>query len=144
MSIDEAISELKYARTMLEFNPTTGDVGFRNDEDRRQAEAIDMAIEALQTEPCEDCISREAALDTVDSLKIVIANNLPEFVYKSNVLKLLHDLPSVQPEQKEITMEDVKAYCEPRNLVVLTKELFDQMNNTADKIYFYLKDRERR
>jgi len=144
MSIDEAISELKYARAMFEFNPTTGDVGFRNDEDRRQAEALDMAIKALQTEPCEDAISRQKALDTVDNLKIVIANNLPELIYKSSVLKLLHELPPVQPEQKEITMEDVKAYCEPRNLVVLTKELFDQMNNTADKIYFYSKDRERR
>lgn len=48
MKIDEAISELKYARAMFEFNPTTGDVRFRNDEDRRQAEAIDMAIRSLE------------------------------------------------------------------------------------------------
>lgn len=31
--------------------------------------------------------------------------------------------------RKEITMEDVKTYCEKRNLVVLTKELFDEMTN---------------
>lgn len=48
MTRQEAISELKYTRTMLEFNPLTGDIRFRNDEDRRQAEAIDMAIEALE------------------------------------------------------------------------------------------------
>ena len=53
-------------------------------------------------------------------------------------------IKALQPEQKEITMEDVKAYCESRNLVVLTKELFAKMNNTADEIYLYLKDRERR
>ena len=48
MSIDEAISELKYARAMFEFNPITGDIRFRNDEDRRQAEALDMAIRSLE------------------------------------------------------------------------------------------------
>ena len=44
----EAIEELKYARAMFEFNPMTGEVEFRNDEDRRQAEAIDLAISALE------------------------------------------------------------------------------------------------
>ena len=47
MTREEAISELKYAQAMCEFNPSTGEVGFRNDEDRKQHEAFDMAIEAL-------------------------------------------------------------------------------------------------
>ena len=28
------------------------------------ADALDMAIKALKQEPCEDCISRQAAIDT--------------------------------------------------------------------------------
>lgn len=51
MTREEAISELKYAQAMCEFNPSTGEVGFRNDEDRKQHEAFGMAIEALQAEP---------------------------------------------------------------------------------------------
>lgn len=85
------------------------------------------------TEPCEDTISRQAAI---------------EFLKKpfsaSFMMEYLENAPSVQPTQKEITEADVKAYCESRNLVVLTKELFDRMNNTDDEIYLYLKDRERR
>ena len=66
--------------------------------------------------------------------------------YEKMLEPLKQEIQSVQQEQKEITMEDVKAYCEPRNLVVLTKELFDKMNNIADKfyIYLYLQDKERR
>lgn len=50
MTREEAISGLKYAQAMCEFNPSTGEVGFRNDEDRKQHEAFGMAIEALQAE----------------------------------------------------------------------------------------------
>lgn len=57
-------------------------------------------------------------------------------------IDLVEALSSIQPEQKEITTEDVKTYCESRNLVVLTKELFDKMNNVADEVYLYLKDKE--
>lgn len=48
MTREEAICELKYAQEMSRFDPTTGEVGFRNTEDERQYNAFDMAIEALQ------------------------------------------------------------------------------------------------
>ena len=65
----EAIEELKYARAMFEFNPMTGEVEFRNDEDRRQAEAIDLAISALEKQEqtidkcCETCKYERLELD---------------------------------------------------------------------------------
>lgn len=34
-------------------------------------EAIDLAIEALQTDPCEDCISRQRVLDIVEFLEFL-------------------------------------------------------------------------
>jgi len=64
MTREEAISELKYARSMCEFNPTTGEVRFRNEEDRRQAEAFDMAIEALKAQD----IAEELTPDLADRL----------------------------------------------------------------------------
>lgn len=91
-------------------------------------DALDAAIEALKAEECACCNYRIG----------------DECVYGEVKDDGLMQEPSVQSEQKEITMEDVEAYCKPRNLVVLTKELFDKMNNTADEIYLYLKDKERR
>lgn len=47
MTKEEAMYELIYSRAMCEIDPMTGKVGFRNDADRRQAEALEMALEAL-------------------------------------------------------------------------------------------------
>lgn len=48
MTPQEAINELKYAQAMFNFNPSTGEVGFRNEEDKRQYEACGMGITALE------------------------------------------------------------------------------------------------
>ena len=58
MNREEIIHELKYAQAMCQFNPSTGDVGFRDKEDELQYEALKMAIEALQQPQiiyCKDC-----------------------------------------------------------------------------------------
>ena len=47
-----------------------------------------MAIEALQMEPHEDCISRQAAISVANSFDA------------TQVVRGLEKLPSVQPEQK--------------------------------------------
>ena len=100
-------------------------------------EALTETIKAMQTEPCEDCISRTAVLAGLANIAKNKAKSDAQKAMMGRSMFFIERLPSVQPEQKEITMEDVKAYCEPRNLVVLTKELFDSMNNTADKIYYF-------
>ena len=48
MTREEAINELKYAKSMCEFDPITGELGCRNDEDKRQSEAFGIAIKALE------------------------------------------------------------------------------------------------
>lgn len=61
------------------------------------AEAIRMAIKALEQEPCGDCISREAALDD---------SGLGEFHRYDDYVKMrnyLKSLPSVLPQPKEMT-----------------------------------------
>lgn len=57
MTREEAIQELEFAKAMCEFDPTTGEVGFRNAEDERQYEAFSMAIEALQAQATLDDVS---------------------------------------------------------------------------------------
>lgn len=57
MTREEAIQELEFAKAMCEFDPTTGEVGFRNAEDERQYEAFSMAIEALQAQVNLDDVS---------------------------------------------------------------------------------------
>lgn len=58
MTREEAINELRYAKAMCEFDPNTGKLGFRNDEDKRQYEALSMALEEM-SEPqiirCMEC-----------------------------------------------------------------------------------------
>lgn len=61
-----------------------------------------------------DVISRQMALDTVDNLRTIITNNMPALIYKSSVLKWLHELPSAQPEHKVIRCKDCK-HRDPEN-----------------------------
>lgn len=63
MNIEEAVQELQYAREMCRFDPTTGEVGFKREEDKRQFEAISMAIEALLVSEDTTSKSQEAKAD---------------------------------------------------------------------------------
>lgn len=51
--------ESKYIRADLFWNKIAGSSFFS----AYDADALDMAIKALKQEPCEDCISRQAAID---------------------------------------------------------------------------------
>lgn len=53
-------------------------------------EALDMAIKALEQQPCDDAISREALLELVADYDLSMGQ----------VVKGIHALPSVQPKQK--------------------------------------------
>lgn len=58
-------------------------------------EAKDMAIKALEQEPCEDCISRQAVLD-IDFKKIILTTAKPAEMIEQKVKAL----PSVNPQPK--------------------------------------------
>ena len=53
--------------------------------------ALDIAIKALEKEPCEDAISRQAVLDTIDRFRDLGKRQLKEMV---------RGLPSVTPKQR--------------------------------------------
>ena len=69
--------------------------------DDRTKEAFDMAIEALK-QPCEDAVSREAVLKTVDEW---YDNNL-EVENIEDLIVALTYMPSVQPTAKENLVVD--------------------------------------
>jgi hypothetical protein len=93
MTNEEAINELKEAS---DSEVRYGDIKHHHDEVMKRVVAFDMAIEALEQQPCEDCISREA----VDEY---ITNLLSGYLYDEERTRLedlttfIWELPSVQP-----------------------------------------------
>lgn len=64
---------------------------------RAENKALEMAIKALEQEPCEDCVSRQAVLDAI------AANCIWENEYNltsSRIEKAVEGLPSVDPQPK--------------------------------------------
>lgn len=56
-------------------------------------EALEMAIKALEQEPCEDCISREQA-------KGAIRDKFKDLPSRVEINTILNELPSVTPQPK--------------------------------------------
>lgn len=79
MTREEAISILKTFKI-------TGD---------RNHEAFDMAINALEQEPCEDCISRQAVIEKQMLLWDEFGNG-----HKCVLIESIDKLPSVSPQQR--------------------------------------------
>lgn len=95
MTIEEAIAILS-------------DVGDINRCCSDDAEALDMAIKALEQQPCEDCISRK---ETIEWLKKVTVTEGISF--KTGFEQILYDIeqmPSVTPKTEWIPVSEKKAH----------------------------------
>lgn len=94
MTREEAIIYLKSA-----------DVTVGQEIKTKTAEALEMAIKTLEQEPCEDCISRQAAIDAIcrDGVRLERGGALMITIStaKQWAVDLLCDLPSAQPERKK-------------------------------------------
>ena len=66
-----------------------------NDYSEKSHTAMMMAIKALEQEPCEDCISRQAVLDAFWKLNIELRPNAIDAI-----LNMVNDMPSVTPAEK--------------------------------------------
>lgn len=60
------------------------------------AQAFDMAIKALEQEPCDDYISRQAVIDTILESKSSFKNNLARRFF----IDKIKDLHSITPKEK--------------------------------------------
>lgn len=66
-----------------------------NTKDGYLGQAIDMAINALEQEPCEDAISRQVVLDCLT------ANGLKKFDFILDARDKIKNLPSVKPQESK-------------------------------------------
>ena len=62
-----------------------------------QVDALEIAIEALEQEPCEDCISRAEALMAID---FAWSEN-DDWDFRLNIERRIKKLPAVQPARPE-------------------------------------------
>ena len=98
MTREEAIAQLKMDRDLANFNPMTGEEEPMNEDCRKSVEALDMAIKALEQQPCEDTISRQAAIDACHNYE----DGKDAYAYGDVVEKRLKTLPSAEPDQRWI------------------------------------------
>ena len=72
---------------------------------RPNEEDIEQAIEALKTQPSEDCISRKAVLDGLASIAKAKAKSDVQKSLMGRVMFFTEHLPSATPQPKERTEE---------------------------------------
>lgn len=92
MTREEAIANLKMIGVAF-VEPITKEQGKLIDD------TFDMAIKALEQEPCEDCISRQAVVDALSHMCSEDENEIT--VSRANVCAMLKYLPSAQTERKK-------------------------------------------
>lgn len=105
MTREEAIESLKSiidTHEMLEEKQVNSDVPL----DGEDIEALDMAISALSTEPCEDCISRTEVIKAIDEREDVNGK-----VNAEDIRTDIVTMPSVQPTKKgELYIDKPRGY----------------------------------
>ena len=74
-------------------------------------------------------MTREEAIDLLDNLIGMVEDN-----HNSNYDTALHmAIKALEHEPCEITLEDVKEYCKPRCLTIITDELLYELTHTKIK-----------
>lgn len=63
MPVEDAITQLKMDRDLCNFNPMTGEEEPMNEDCRKSAAALDIAIEALERMSCKDVIGKKLAIE---------------------------------------------------------------------------------
>lgn len=73
------------------------------------SEALNMAIKALEQEPCDDCISRQTVNDLVDELARAISDErccISRGRSTATIMQDILDLPPVTPKQRWIPVSE--------------------------------------
>ena len=91
MTKAEAIAMLKRIQEPEAWEPQINQAAF---------EALDMSIKALEQEPCEDTISRQAAIQWVKTECNPYGKPTLDFESGKKVIEHLEQMPSAQPERK--------------------------------------------
>lgn len=100
MTIDEAVTYIEDIKNGL--HETGKDFPYRDEVIPVAKEALDIAIKALEQEPCGDAISRTKAIKTIQRYGVGaldFEDYTPEQAERF-VINQLNELPSVLPQQK--------------------------------------------
>lgn len=98
MTIKEIIDGLKFTVDMFLFDPSTGETYTepRNDMDKTTIDACKGAIELLEQEPCDDCVSRQAVLEYIEGSWAELGHSSENEL----VCQDIKEMPPVTPQQK--------------------------------------------
>ena len=98
--------------------------------------ALDMAIKALEQEPT---TKNDLGVDCIPRIEVIdyLCKHCPddgECFEDCDEIKYLRQMPSATPQEpREITLEDVKGYCKPRCLTIITNELLYELTHPKIK-----------
>ena len=132
MRIEEAIDIIK--SECYVFNP------LNFDRSTMVNTALDMAVKALEQEPCEDCVSREAVLEQT------YLWSKDEFLRVTNpfdyLRKRINSLPSVNPQEPKTDVLDkmraeIDSYCsdnrDRNDGLYIAMRIIDKYRESEDK-----------
>lgn len=97
LSREEAIERIKMILEEATANEDAVSYVTSDDED-----ALDMAIKALEQEPCEDCVSRESVIELMNMM-IDKSNSFNYYDIENETLEKISNLPSVTPKGVTVT-----------------------------------------
>ena len=107
-----------------------------------QKEALDMAIEALERQPCEDTIGRQAAIEAIDRYykdkRYITRSRTILSAICRDMKSTMDSLPSAQPEPR-YTEEELRVFAHGISLSLLSKrsaQHWQYDEDTATEIEF--------
>ena len=121
MTREEAIEYLKCA-----------DVTVGRERKTKTAEVLEMAIKALEQEPCEDCVSRKAVLDINEHHHGQMPNHVNHEIWKE-----IKALPPVNPQEPKITTYYTN---EKGQKVQIEYDIYDTARISRDLLEIYLEE----
>jgi hypothetical protein len=105
-------------------------------------DALDMAIKALEQEPCEDAISRQAAIDAMIKIEQddieQYGCSIPEGFDSDPAVEALENLPSVKPQYTDAEIQKMQEMeqAEIEKAYELGKaEQFDNLDEMLEKLW---------
>lgn len=132
MTVKEAIDELKYSRDMCYFDPSTGETGKPYSEEcERMAQALDIAIKALESGSVENCqLKHILLLATTLNFPIENLNLTPQAfntLHRSG-FKTIGDVYSYSEDRKGLrTIRGIGEKLESEILQALNEYIIDHL-----------------
>lgn len=111
MTNEEIIEGLKFTMDMCLFNPVDGSkrpVSMLNDMDKITYNACEGAIKLLESQPCEDAISRTELLRRIDAERnhlLDVKMDGAEHIIVHHARRIIEDMPSVTPKAERSDKE---------------------------------------